>query len=180
MPRDLVCVGCFNTTELAHVARFALESEGIPSYIDNEWVSSMNWAMTDAVGGVKLRVGSLDAESASEILASRAQYNWEDGEEDLARNAARGDTATDGSSSIVTNEREENALRAFRGSVIGLLFLPLHFYIFYLLVFKVFGSDKPLRTQRKQQAIIAAVINIPCVIVMLLFIRSIVGMFNAQ
>ncbi len=38
-----------------------------PSYLDNEWVSSMDWAMTNAVGGVKLLVGSHNAESASEI-----------------------------------------------------------------------------------------------------------------
>ncbi|MFN8740060.1 MAG: hypothetical protein ACK5YR_09080 [Pirellula sp.] len=180
MPQDLVCVGCYSTTELAHVARLALESEGIPSYLDNEWVSSMDWALTNAVGGVKLFVGSLDAESASEILSSPSQYKWEDGEEDLTGNATRDDTETDDSSANVTNEREENALRAFRGSVIGLFFLPLHFYIFYLLVFKVFGSAEPMNAQRKHQAIIATVINIPCVVAMLLFIRSTVGLLNVQ
>jgi serine/threonine protein kinase len=71
MTQDLVCVGSFTTPELAHVARLALESEGIPSYLDNEWVSSMDWAMTNAVGGVKLLVGSHNAESASEILTGR-------------------------------------------------------------------------------------------------------------
>ena len=180
MSQDLVCVGSFTTPELAHVARLALESEGIPSYLDNEWVSSMDWAMTNAVGGVKLLVGSHDAESASEILTSRTQYDWDEDDEDLAENPAKRDTDTDDSSSRVTNEREENALRALRGSVLGLLFLPLHFYIFYLLIFKVFGSDEPISSQRKQQAIIAALINVPCVVVMLLFIRSIVELFSVQ
>lgn len=180
MPQDLVCVGSFTTPELAHVARLALESEGIPSYLDNEWVSSMDWAMTNAVGGVKLLVGSHNAESASEILTSRTQYNWDEDNEVLAGNSPQRDTDVDHAGSRVMNEREENALRAFRGSVLGLLFLPLHFYILYLLIVKVFGSNEPISAQRMQQAIIATAINIPCVLVMLLFIRSIVESLTFQ
>ena len=180
MTQDLVCVGSFTTPELAHVARLALESEGIPSYLDNEWVSSMDWAMTNAVGGVKLLVGSHNAESASEILTSRTQYNWDEDNEVLAGNSPQRDTDVDHAGSRVMNEREENALRAFRGSVLGLLFLPLHFYILYLLMVKVFGSNEPISAQRMQQAIIATAINIPCVLVMLLFIRSIVESLTFQ
>jgi hypothetical protein len=101
MPQNLVCVGSFTTPELAHVARLALESEGIPSYLDNEWVSSMDWAMTNAVGGVKLLVGSHNAESASEILTSRTQYNWDEDDDVRAGNSPHRDTDTDHSSSRV-------------------------------------------------------------------------------
>lgn len=176
MSEELVCVGQFNTPELAHVARFELESEGIQSFLDNEWVASMDWSLTNAVGGVKLLVSSLDAKNASEILNSRSRFQWEERESDIDCDESEGNETR----SIDTNDREENALRAFRGAILGLLFLPVQFYICYLLLFKVLGSDLPLSAKRKQQVIIAAIINIPSMLILLLFLRSLVSLFNVQ
>lgn len=171
MPQDLVCVGRFSTPELAHVARLSLEAEGVLAFLDNEWVSSMNWALTDAVGGVKLLVGSRDASIATEILSAQSRFRWEEQEDEhLNREVQRSETQ-----SKAKNEREEDALRAFRGALLGLLFLPVQFYVFYLILFKVFGSDLPLSPNRKYQLIVAVLINIPSVIVMLLFVRSLIS-----
>ncbi|MCU0712972.1 MAG: hypothetical protein MUC43_13005 [Pirellula sp.] len=136
----------------------------------------MDWSLTNAVGGVKLLVSSLDAQNASEILNSRSQFKWEDRESDADCDESEGK----GAQSSDTNDREENALRAFRGAILGLLFLPVQFYIFYLLLFKVLGSDLPLSATRKQQAIMAAAINIPSMLILLLFLRSLVNLFNVQ
>lgn len=174
MPQDFVCVGRFSTPELAHVARLSLEAEGIQAFLDNEWVSSMDWALTDAVGGVKLLVGSLDAGVATEILSVQSRFKWED-QEDEQHDSEREWSET---RSSVKNEREEDVLRAFRGAVLGLLFLPVQFYVFYLLLFKVLGSDLPLNSECKYQLIVAVLINIPSVVIMLLFMRSLISPFG--
>jgi hypothetical protein len=182
MPQDLVCVGSYYTTELAHVARLALESEGIPSFIDNEWISSINWVFTDAVGGVKLLVDSCDAESAIAILSSRSEYKWN--EANIAEAEGFEQAASEPEQLILNssnaNEREANVLRAYRGSIVGLLFLPIQFFVLYLLLFKVFANNQPLSNKRKTQAIIALAINLPCILILLLFFRSIVSLFNIQ
>jgi hypothetical protein len=67
--------------------------------------------------------------------------------------------------------REENANRALRGAVVGLLFAPLQLYVFYLLLFKVFASDEPIRPIYTRRARQAAAINIPYTVVILIVIR---------
>lgn len=46
-----------------------LESESIESYVDDSHMAQANWLLTTAIGGVKLRVRSEDADRAREIIA---------------------------------------------------------------------------------------------------------------
>jgi hypothetical protein len=52
----------------AHIAKGKLESEGVEVFMDDNNVLSINSLYTHAVGGVKLRVHTQDAERATEIL----------------------------------------------------------------------------------------------------------------
>jgi hypothetical protein len=61
---------------------------------------------------------------------------------------------------LVLTKREQDADRALRGAVIGLLFLPLQLYVFWLLL-RVFVSDEELGAGKRRKAVVAALINLP-------------------
>jgi hypothetical protein len=73
---SVVTVGSFDDALLAHIAKGRLEAEGIVSYIMDEHYIWANWSMSFALGGVKVRVKSEDAQSAKEVLLklSRGEY----------------------------------------------------------------------------------------------------------
>jgi hypothetical protein len=73
---SVVTVGTFDDALLAHIAKGRLEAEGIVSYIMDEHYIWANWSMSFALGGVKIRVKSEDAQSAKEVLLklSRGEY----------------------------------------------------------------------------------------------------------
>jgi hypothetical protein len=178
MPKELVCVGVYSTTELAHAARFALDAEGIPSYLDNEWVSSLIWTLTDTVGGVKLLVDSSDAKVAAEILKNpvgpaelKAEFNQAAG--DFAQKNSTGEHSLL-EELITVNEREDSSKRAFRGAIIGLFIPPIQFFTVYLLAFHVLLGKGKLSSKYKIQAWVAAAISVPYILVILLFVRLII------
>jgi hypothetical protein len=71
MPEDWVTVASFSQPVEAHLARTKLESEGIPCVVDDEYLVRVNWLLSNAVGGVKLRVPPEDAAHARELLRPR-------------------------------------------------------------------------------------------------------------
>ena len=64
----LVIVGRFREPALAHLAKGKLESEGITSFVRDEYLVGVDWEYSLAIGGVKLEVAEEDAERAIEIL----------------------------------------------------------------------------------------------------------------
>lgn len=67
----LVTLETFTSPWEAQVARSRLESEGIHSVIADENFIRLYWALSNAVGGVKLQVREEDAARAAELLQSR-------------------------------------------------------------------------------------------------------------
>lgn len=65
-----VVVASFETSVEAHLARTKLESEGIPCYLTDENIVTMNWLYTQAVGGIRLITDEHNAEQALKILKS--------------------------------------------------------------------------------------------------------------
>lgn len=53
----------------AHLGRARLESEGITAVVADEHTISMQWMLSDALGGVRLRVQEADLARAEEILS---------------------------------------------------------------------------------------------------------------
>ncbi|MDY6863730.1 MAG: DUF2007 domain-containing protein [Thermodesulfobacteriota bacterium] len=68
MAEKLITVATFSQAIEAHLSKIRLESEGIECFIADEHVVAINWFLSNAVGGVKLKVKELDAERAAEIL----------------------------------------------------------------------------------------------------------------
>lgn len=71
MSDRLVTIATFETAPRAHVARAALEDAGIRVFVADEEIVSMDWMLSNAVGGVKLKVRESDAERALAVLDAR-------------------------------------------------------------------------------------------------------------
>ena len=56
----------------AHLLRARLESCGIPAYLRDEHMITLDWLYANALGGVKVDVADEDYERAREILQSDA------------------------------------------------------------------------------------------------------------
>ncbi len=64
----LVTVATFTYPGEAHLASARLESEGVPAFVADEYVITMNWLYSTALGGVKVQVRDCDVELAAAIL----------------------------------------------------------------------------------------------------------------
>ncbi|MBS0664549.1 MAG: DUF2007 domain-containing protein [Verrucomicrobia bacterium] len=62
-------IASFSQPVEAHLLRTRLEAEGIPAYIRDENLVTLDWLYSNAVGGVKVDVADEDYERAVAILA---------------------------------------------------------------------------------------------------------------
>jgi hypothetical protein len=68
----LVVVAAFTNVHEANLALSVLDAAGINAMLDNEHVISMDWTLSNAVGGVRVLVGAEKADEARELLATAA------------------------------------------------------------------------------------------------------------
>ena len=68
MSEKLITIATFSQEIEAHLSKIRLESEGIECFIADEYIVTMNWLYSNAVGGVKLKVKESDVERTIEIL----------------------------------------------------------------------------------------------------------------
>lgn len=61
-------VAAFSTPAEAHVVLTGLESAGIQAVIRDEFTVTLDWYMSNAIGGVKIEVPEEDAVAALQIL----------------------------------------------------------------------------------------------------------------
>lgn len=176
-PHDrLLVIATFASSSEAHVAKGRLAAEGIRGALDTEALLNMDWFLTNAVGGVKLLVFEKDAERAAAILdeADRRRFEGEEqveeGEAESHRSriqsrkshqeAASADEYYDDEDE--PTRREEEADRAYRAAGLGLVFIPLQFYVVWLL-WKIVLSDERLARRQRRRALVAAAISFPIV-----------------
>jgi hypothetical protein len=168
MSDRLVTVATFWSPVEANLARNRLEAAGMRAFLASEESVRMAWHLTNAFGGVKLEVGDGETEEALAILTEdntsgppRSGQPEEalspPSEVEQPGDPSAGEAAE---AEPVLTSREQNADRAFRGAVFGLLLLPLQLYVFWLLL-KVFVSDERLGPEERRHAVVAAVINLP-------------------
>jgi hypothetical protein len=169
MNDKLVTVGTFWNSVDAELARGRLADAGIRAFLADQQTVGMVWYLGNAIGGIKLMVGDGDAEAALEVLSESDAPDAADAPGSMTDSAQpiEGRTPTafidDEAEERELTDREENAGRAFRGAVIGLLLMPLQLYVFWLLL-KVFFSHEELRADKRRTALWAGVINIPMLI----------------
>ena len=65
---SFITIEVYDKVPLAQVAVLALEEEGIQCLLQNETIISLDWFMSNAVGGVQLQVPEKDANAAKRIL----------------------------------------------------------------------------------------------------------------
>lgn len=70
---DLVTIASYNDVISATFDQHRLEEHGIDSYIADEVTIAMQWTLMNALGGIKLRVSSVDADEAMRILRERTE-----------------------------------------------------------------------------------------------------------
>lgn len=68
MEQRLVTIAQYQDLPSANIAQAKLESQGIISFLDNEYTIGMNWLYSNALGGVKLNVPEEFAKDAILIL----------------------------------------------------------------------------------------------------------------
>src|SRR5262249_53481944 len=145
------------------------------SALEGETTTGMAWHLTNAIGGVKLLVMAHDAKRALAVLEEAdgelgeddwienedvdadepdLDNQWQTEHDDDTEDEREVEPEADDHEEQLTR-REENADRAFRGAIVGLLFWPLQFYVLWVLV-KIFISDERLQSDKRKRAIIAA------------------------
>lgn len=152
MSEELVTVATVPDASLAAVLCASLETEGIRAFAANAEIAAMNWALTNAVGGVHVQVAAKDASRARNLLdeARREQIRSEMDE----------DEDPDYPEAPPPNAREDLAQRAFRAALMGLIFFPLQFYAIWLL-WNVIWEEGELRPAARRSAWLAGLLLIP-------------------
>ncbi len=67
---SLTTIASFREAHNAHIAKARLEAEGIPAFVADEFLSSVQWFYSDAIGGVKIQVPRAYAERAREVVTT--------------------------------------------------------------------------------------------------------------
>lgn len=61
-------IASFQLPEQAHLVRSRLEASGITAFLRDELTIGSDWALTNALGGIRLQVADEDYEPALELL----------------------------------------------------------------------------------------------------------------
>lgn len=165
---SLVTIARFYDVVQAELARNDLGEAGIRAFLLDQGIVSTVWYLTTAVGGIRLQVAAKDAERALTILSQREQETIPAREEgSVAVEVPDGeeegdfpDADDEDDAQPQPTKREEDAERAFRGAVLGLLLLPLQLYVFWILL-GVLTSEERLAPRYRLRALLAAAISIP-------------------
>lgn len=68
--RALVTVSTHVDPIAAHIMRCRLEADGIAAFVAHEHHVSMDWLVSNALGGVKVQVAAQDAAAARQVVAA--------------------------------------------------------------------------------------------------------------
>src|SRR5438128_460302 len=71
MPDNLVTIAQCNLPVEAYAIRLRLESAGIAVVLADEFTVTMDWLLSNAIGGIKVQVPEEDVRRANRILAER-------------------------------------------------------------------------------------------------------------
>jgi hypothetical protein len=189
MPTHLVTVAAFDTAVEADLAKNHLEAEGIPACLADDAAVGWFWAMSNAVGGVKVQVAEENREWAVAILEARrekaeAQHpppenGPTEAEADLASEVDRAEPSEAGLVAQPDDDFPEPSVGddlakyALRAAILGLLLCPplLHIYSVWLLLrMALFHGDVSADSMRK--GIAALIIDTMAIVVVVLVIRS--------
>jgi hypothetical protein len=173
---ELVTVATFDDAVSARLAVNHLRDAGLSALISDENTVTMDWLLSNAIGGIKVKVDSKDFQVARLLIEEHerqraAADGWlvPDAEEpEYSTTAAAAYQASDEDLLIVGDDdeadeeppptnRERDGSRILRGALLGILFPPIELYVLYL-VFKVFVSTERLGPRYRNMALGGAII----------------------
>lgn len=175
---EIVTVASYDSPVEARLALAKLTEANIRATLADEELVAMDWAMSNAVGGIKLQVLRSDLLAAERALADRP----DDAEPPAARRSAAPPEAIAPEPTQAirdrptpalpadeppANAREEAVVRASRAALFGLLLWPLQVYVLSLLL-DVSQSEEPLRPEYRWRVVFALVLAVPITGVMVL------------
>jgi hypothetical protein len=171
MDEKLVTIATFGNTVEANLAKNRLETAGIRAFLADADTADMAWQLTSAIGGIKLQIPEGDEQVAlallekpQEAMSRRASGSprckkrkvivltaiTKDGLRIPAETAEELDEEEEDFPEEDEDEEEADvpeidqvAERAWRGSLLGILFFPIEFYVLGLLLHIYFGREKP-------------------------------------
>jgi hypothetical protein len=126
----------------AELARAKLESAGVEAHLGDEATVSIDWQLTNAVGGIRVFVPAADAGAAREILCAKAPPDQTD---------AQGDGGA-------LTPKELQAERAAKMALFGCMFGPLLLYSACLIV-TVLAKPGELRPVVRRQLVFAIILT---------------------
>lgn len=157
MTNDLVTIASYASPVEAEIAKNRLESSDIPAFLVGENTVTMAWHLTNALGGIRLQVSLSDADKARAILRCPKEDEGAEASQDEPSGAEADELDEE---PPPPTSREEDADRALRGAIGGLLFWPLQLYVSWLIL-KVVFSEERLASPHRRNIILATMINLP-------------------
>jgi hypothetical protein len=175
MNDELVTIATFDNTVKANLARNQLAA-GIRATLVDEHTVGMNWAWSNAIGGIKLIVREEDYEDAARILADPGAEQELDDEGQTFLDGGEADEEADSAEPEVAEpkggptQREQDAERALRAAYFGILLQPLQLYAAWLLL-GVWFSNQRLGPEYRRKAWKALAISGPFLCLWMLMIK---------
>jgi putative signal transducing protein len=172
MSDEIVTIAAFANPFEANLAKQCLEEAGIPAFLADEQTIGVAWHLSIALGGIRLQVRSADASQSMAILEKQADtgsLSSETAHPSPLDEPSHSEFVT-ASPQVAMTGREQDAERAHRAAVVGLVFLPLQPYVSWLLLKILFSSER-LRPKSRRSVWIASAIN-------LVFILGVISLFN--
>jgi len=83
MAETFITIAKFTYTSEALITKGKLESEGIPVYMTDSLTIDIDPLVSNAIGGVRLKVENKDAEKAREIIRSISEFSVTDDGKDI-------------------------------------------------------------------------------------------------
>lgn len=156
----------------ADLIRCHLEEVHLQSFVGNASLVGMDWALANAIGGAQVLVRQSDADAALAHLRRRGEapstsFAGPCEEEDFGDSSEADAAELQPERSLSISE--EQADRAFRAAILGLILFPLQAYVAWLL-FHVTTSGEPMRPLYARRAWIAFLLWLPFAAAVLLFI----------
>jgi hypothetical protein len=196
MSDRLVKLTSFGTVEEAHLAKNALEAEGIQAFLDGEATAGNLWHIGGAIGGIKLLVPEDEIPRAQRVLGGDDDDEEEEPDTRLTVKPPEG--ARPEPETRITNVRPEPgneadddlrdecdddedwepdpgeamASRAFKAAFLALFLPPLAFYSIWVLL-GLWSWDGKLSDASQRKVTWAVVFNAVVLLILLLIMRSI-------
>jgi hypothetical protein len=198
MSEKLITIATFGNAVEANLAKNRLETAGIHAFLADADTVDMAWQLTGAVGGIKLQIPEGDEEVARSLLEKpfeAASRRAAGRPRKKKRKVIKLTAVTSDGARVGTEEAEEEdddspfgedeedeeeeepseidqvAERAWRGALLGILFLPIQLYVFGLLLHLIFAREKPSPPLR-WKVLAAAAINLPILVLCFLFLTA--------